>query len=123
MKRRRRNKTSSRSQKSTLETPLLHLHFRLCHVCFNLNESEKAIAHCQKCGRLLSLENISEQEWAAIQANHTEENNDGWDEEVPGVTESPHLLESDDLEEVAEELLGELAEGDLPNLNGLSVRF
>ena len=123
MKRRHRKKTSTRSQKSTLETPLLHLHFRLCHVCFNLNESEKAIAHCQKCGRLLSLENISEQEWAAIQANHAEENNDGWGEQVSGVTQSPNSRQSDDLEEVAEGLLGELAEGDLPNLNGLSVRF
>lgn len=36
------------------------IHFRLCHICFHLNESSSEIIRCQSCRKYLSVEPIWE---------------------------------------------------------------
>jgi hypothetical protein len=44
-----RKNRRKKSQSPKLQ-PENHLHFRLCHVCLFLNESEQEVEHCHKCG-------------------------------------------------------------------------
>ena len=61
------------------------LHFRLCHFCFNLNESSKEITQCQKCHRfltfdLLAAEAIIEDLEEPGDEKSTQEQSVEWDE-------------------------------------------
>ncbi len=77
------------------------LHFRLCHVCLHLNESESDIEQCQRCQRYLTIENLVEEKLAA------------------------RLLGGeDDEDEMDEELMeGSMVRRKGGGLNGLAVRW
>jgi len=37
------------------------LHFRLCHLCLHLNESQADIIQCERCHRYLTIESMVEE--------------------------------------------------------------
>lgn len=56
-----RRKTASPSHASIRDEAL---HFRLCHVCLHLNESNVEIIQCAKCQRYLTIESLVEEKLA-----------------------------------------------------------
>lgn len=37
-----------------------HLHFRLCHLCFHLNEADAEISQCEECNHLFKDEILTQ---------------------------------------------------------------
>lgn len=108
MKKRRKRQSHS-SSLAALPESLGHLsseealHFRLCHVCLHLNESEGDIQQCQKCQRYLTIENMVEQRLARRRRGAAVFN----------------LEVDDDIEDLSEDDFGEIPR--FSGLNGLAV--
>ena len=62
MKRHRKKIAASPTPNVSYDVPL---HFRLCHVCLHLNESNHEIINCEKCQRYLTIESLVEEKLAA----------------------------------------------------------
>lgn len=42
-------------------------YFRLCHLCFHLNESATGVYRCERCGRILTLDRVPQNLSEAIE--------------------------------------------------------
>lgn len=67
---RNRKKAASPSSASVRDD---QLHFRLCHVCLHLNESNVEIIQCTKCQRYLTIESLVEEKLAEKRGASPEE--------------------------------------------------
>ncbi len=55
------------------------VHFRLCHICFHLNEAATEVIQCEKCHRVFGLSGWEEAEFDDEMDAATTEGEEGWD--------------------------------------------
>ena len=70
VKKRHPKKTKSHS---SLTADAEALHFRLCHVCLHLSESDSDIVQCQRCQRYLTIESLVEERLKRARGGSEEE--------------------------------------------------